>query len=154
DEKDVGLGDLDVVGVALAEAVRVGLDPLVVVVDSHRQSPLGAVLAHHILLEEVVDLARLGTLVQAELAALGELLLDDLVAAVDALVADVDPRAGDELLDLLLRLAAERALEQVAALTHACHRAFVLSSASPVVCPGCLDGTCPSAPSLTMKQAI
>src|SRR5690606_15290822 len=40
-----------------------------------------------------------------------ELLLDDLVAELNALVADVDPGAGDQLLDLLLGLAAEGALE-------------------------------------------
>src|SRR5207247_1185701 len=55
------------------------------------------------------------------LGGLGQLLLDDLVAQVDALVADVDARSGDELLHLLLRLAAEGALEQigVAEPTHA-----------------------------------
>src|SRR3712207_6024677 len=52
---------------------------------------------------------------------LRELFLDDLVAEVDALVADVDPGASDELLDLLLALPAERALEQVTALTDSCH---------------------------------
>jgi hypothetical protein len=37
----------------------------------------------------------------------GELLVDDLVAEIDALVADVDPGAGDQFLDLPLALAAE-----------------------------------------------
>src|SRR5690606_23090462 len=46
---------------------------------------------------------------------------DDLVAQVDALVADVHAGSGDQLLDLLLALPAEGALEQVAALTHTCH---------------------------------
>src|SRR4029453_7504885 len=46
---------------------------------------------------------------------------DDLVAEVDALVADVDTRSGDELLDLLLRLSAERAFEEVATVSDACH---------------------------------
>jgi hypothetical protein len=40
-----------------------------------------------------------------------ELLVDDLVAEIDALVADVDPGPGDELLDLALRLPAEAAQE-------------------------------------------
>jgi hypothetical protein len=64
-----------------------------VVVDRDRQGPLGGVLADDVLVEEVVDLARLGELVPLELGALAELLLDDLVAQVDALVADVDTRA-------------------------------------------------------------
>src|SRR5205085_4568961 len=58
-----------------------------------------------------------------DLARLRELLFDDLVAEIDALVADVDAGPRDELLDLLLALSAERALQQVAAVTelrHAC----------------------------------
>ena len=40
-----------------------------------------------------------------------DLLGDDVVAQPDALVADVDRRAGDELLNLFLALSAERARE-------------------------------------------
>ena len=40
-----------------------------------------------------------------------ELLVDDLVAEVDALVADVDAGPGDQLLDLTLALSAEAAEE-------------------------------------------
>ena len=89
------------------------LDPLVVVVDGDRQDLLGLVLTDHVLVEERVDLVRLRELVELELGGLGELLLDDLVAEVDALVADVHAGAGDELLDLLLALPAEGALQQV-----------------------------------------
>ena len=115
-----------------------GLDPLVVVVDRHREGLLGRLLAHHVLLEELEDLLRLGELDEPELAGLGQLLLDDLVAEVDALVADVDPGAGDELLDLLLALAAEGALEQVSAVTDACH-GDVPSFRGPA---GCASSTC------------
>src|SRR5690606_36170963 len=52
---------------------------------------------------------------------LGQLLLDDLVAQVDALVADVDPVSGDELLDLTLRLTAEGTLQHVAVAQSWCH---------------------------------
>src|SRR5690606_8173880 len=50
-----------------------------------------------------------------------ELFFDDLVTQIDALVADVHPRPCDELLHLLLALAAERALEQVISVADACH---------------------------------
>ena len=87
-----------------SSVLRADLDPLVVVVDGDRQDLLGLLLADHVLVEERVDLVRLGELVELQLGGLGELLLDDLVAEVDALVADVDAGAGDELLDLLLDL--------------------------------------------------
>src|SRR3990172_7278062 len=89
------------------------LDPLVVVVDVYRKDLLGVVLADHVFLEERVDLLRLGELFELELGGLGQLLLDDLVAEIDALVADVHAGARDELLDLLLRLPAEGALQKV-----------------------------------------
>jgi hypothetical protein len=52
-------------------------------------------------------------LVAGGLAALVALALlrDDVVAELDALVADVDRRPGDELAHLSLTLSAERALE-------------------------------------------
>ena len=81
------------------------------VVDRDREGLLGLVLADDVLVEELADLHRLGQLVPLDLLRLGELLLDDLVAQVDALVADVDAGARDELLHLLLRLAAEGALQ-------------------------------------------
>ena len=58
-----------------------------------------------------MDLGRLGQLIELDVAGLGQLLLDDLVAEIDALVADVDPGACDQLLDLPLALAAEAAEE-------------------------------------------
>jgi hypothetical protein len=73
----------------------------------------GGLLADDVVVQEVVDLTGLGELLELQLGCLGQLLLDDLVAQVDALVADVHAGAGDQLLDLLLRLPAERALQQV-----------------------------------------
>jgi hypothetical protein len=92
-----------------------------VVVDRHREDPLGVVLPDDVVVQEVEDLDGLGQLVEAQLTGFGELLLDDLVAEVDALVADVDPRACDETLDLLLRLAAEGALQQLTAVSELRH---------------------------------
>ncbi len=85
------------------------LHALVVVVDRDRQRALGGILPDDVLVEHVVDLARLGQVFQIEGGRGGELLVDDLVAEVDALVADVHARAGDQLLDLPLGLAAEAA---------------------------------------------
>src|SRR6185312_6902265 len=57
------------------------------------------------------DLVRIGELGRRRLGArrLQHLLFDDLLAEVDALVADVDALSRDELADLLLALAAEAA---------------------------------------------
>jgi hypothetical protein len=64
-------------------------------------------LADDVVVEDAVDLLRLGQVLQIELRRDGELFVDDLVAEIDALVADVDARPGDEFLDLPLRLSAE-----------------------------------------------
>jgi hypothetical protein len=80
-----------------------------VVVDGDRQRPFGGVLADHVIVEDLEDLARLGEVLELEDGGSGELLVDDLVTEIDALVADVDARACDQLLDLSLRLAAEAA---------------------------------------------
>src|SRR6201999_4178889 len=100
---------------------RTRLHALVVVVDRDREGLLRGVLPDDVGVEELVDLFRLWQVVPLELRGLGELLLDDLVAQIDALVADIDAGAGNELLDLLLRLAAERTLQQVTAITDAGH---------------------------------
>ena len=98
EQQDVRLAELDVLGAHL------GVDALVVVVDRDREDLLGALLPDHVLVEHVLDLGRLGHGRQAEaLRLLLDLLGDDVVAEADALVADVDRGAGDELLDLLLR---------------------------------------------------
>jgi hypothetical protein len=68
-----------------------------------------------------VDLSRFGQFVELDVAGLGQLLLDDLVAEVDALIADLHAWTGDELLDLLLALPAERALQQVPAIPDSSH---------------------------------
>jgi hypothetical protein len=80
-----------------------------VVVDGDGEGPLGGFLADHILVEHVADLARLRQVLQLEDRRRGQLLVDDLVAEIDALVADVDARARDQLLDLALGLSAEAA---------------------------------------------
>jgi hypothetical protein len=150
EEEDVGLGQLD--GVLMAPAgVLAGLDALVVVVHRDRERLLRRLLADDIALEELIDLARLGKVLPAYFGGLGELLLDDLVAEIDALVADVHTGPCDELLHLLLALSAERALEQVAAITDACHEVLPLrlgpaSSTDPGACAGASPGDDPPGP--------
>src|SRR3954463_2358670 len=104
EQQDVRLLQLDVRVVALHH-----LHALVVVVDRYGERALGLLLADDVLVQHVVDLARLREVLDVERRRGGELLVDDLVAEIDALVADVDARAGDQLLDLPLRLAAEAA---------------------------------------------
>ena len=91
------------------------------VVHRYRKNLLRVVLTDDVVVQEVVDLTRLRQLVEMELGGLGQLFFDDLVAEIDALIADVDAGAGDQLLHLLLRLAAERALQQFASVTELGH---------------------------------
>jgi hypothetical protein len=93
-----------------------------VVVDGHGERALGSLLADDVLLEDVVDLPGLREVLQLEGRRSGQLLVDDLVAEIDALVADVDAGTGDELLDLPLRLAAEAAEELLVGFGGTCQR--------------------------------
>jgi hypothetical protein len=69
-----------------------------------------------------VDLPRFGQVLELDRRRRGELLIDDLVAEVDALVTDVDTGAGDQLFDLPLRLAAKAAEELLVRVCGACQR--------------------------------
>jgi hypothetical protein len=109
DQQDVRLLELDLL---VARAALQVLDAPVVVVDRDRELLLRLLLADDVVVEQRLDLGRLGELgllLLLEQAVLG----DDVEADVDALVADEDGRPGDELLDLALALVAERAAERV-----------------------------------------
>ena len=78
------------------------------VVHRNRQDPLGLVLADDIIVEDLFDFLRFRQLLAAAYRRfIPELLFDDLVAELDALVADIDSRTGHQFFDLLLQLAAE-----------------------------------------------
>jgi hypothetical protein len=96
-----------------------------VVVDGDRERPLGGLLPDDVLLQDRVDLPGLRQVLQLEARGRGELLVDDLVAEIDALVADVDAGAGDQLLDLALRLAAEAAEELLVRVGWTCQRSLL-----------------------------
>src|SRR5690606_41871666 len=91
------------------------LDPLVVVVDRDGQGALGPVLADHVLVQDLEDLLGLGQRAARRLGLLLELLADDVVAQLDAFVADVHAGARDQLADLVLALPAARAVAELAA---------------------------------------
>src|SRR5207302_2460297 len=116
-QQHVGLRQLHV-----ADRLRCG-DALVVVVDLDRQHLLGAILPDHVLVEGRAD--RLGVGDEAGLLLLlarGTIVvLEDLLAEVDALVADEDARPRDELAYLVLTLAAERAAGVPAAILSFVH---------------------------------
>ena len=108
DQEDVGLVELDVgLGVLAVD------QPLVVVVHGDGQDLLGAFLADDVRVELVLDLARGGDVGEEGLGhppAL-PLLVQDLLAELDAVAADVDVAgAFDERADVAIALAAERAV--------------------------------------------
>src|ERR1700732_5413448 len=81
--------------------------------DRDREYLLGVVLADDIVVEDLADLLRGRNLV-ARFRQQGLVLLaDDVQAKLDALVANVDGRPGNELAHLVLALAAKRAVERV-----------------------------------------
>jgi len=86
-------------------------EALVVIVDGDGEDLLRVVLTDDVVVEEGLDLGG-GGLRKLDLPLLTVMLLgDDVVGEFDALVADVDSRAGDELPHLALGLAAERAAQ-------------------------------------------
>ncbi len=142
EQEDVRLGQLHFVVVG---SVVSRLHPLVVVVDGHRQDLLGVLLPDDVVVQELVDLLGLGQLLEAELGGVGQFLGDDVVAELDALVADVDTRPGDQLLDLLLRLAAEAALHQIATVSEFRHVGSSCSVSGPCCSSVCHPCTRPGA---------
>src|SRR5262245_47437135 len=83
------------------------------VVDRDREHLLGVILADDVVVEDLSDLLR-GQDAVARLHQRGLVpLADDVHAQLDALVANEDARAGNELADFVLALAAERAIERI-----------------------------------------
>ena len=116
EQEDVRLLQLDLALVDLAHA-----DALVVVVDRDGERALRLLLRDDVVVEDGVDVPRAREVVEVERDRGGQLLVDDLVAEIDALVADVDAGAGDELLHLALALAAEAAEQLLVSVARSGH---------------------------------
>ena len=71
------------------------LQTLIMVVDCDREHPFGALLPDHIFIQDLLDFLRLGQLVAGTFRALLELLANDVVAQLDAFVADENRGSGD-----------------------------------------------------------
>ena len=83
------------------------------VVHRHGQGAFGFFLANHIVVEVEFDVQRggqafFGTLRQVDRR---QLISNDVVAQINAFIANKDRWAGDEFFDLVLTLTAERAVE-------------------------------------------
>src|SRR5690606_32297713 len=91
--------------------------PLVMVVDGDRKRALGRMLPDHVLVEDRADLGgcrQLALLAAARALGTG-LVTNDVVAKLDAFIADEHRRSGDQLAHFVLALAAERAIQQLLA---------------------------------------
>ena len=112
DQQDVRLGELDLVAAA---RLLLDLDALVVVVDRDRELLLGLFLADDVFVEELLDFLGNGEGRAGAAARLEAVVVrDDVVADLDALIADKDRRARDQLADVVLVLITERAAENLA----------------------------------------
>ncbi len=120
EQQDVRLLQLDLA------VLDTHLDALVMVVDRDRQRALRLFLGDDVFVQRGVDLLRPREVLEVERGRSGQLFVDDLVAEIDALVADVDAGTGDELLDLPLRLAAEAAEKLLVSFTRARHPCLLL----------------------------
>ena len=176
DQKDVALVELGRGFVALALAIPLPGQALVVVVDRDGEDLLGLFLSHDLAIEVGLDLLGLGNFGQrwgwlagflggrfalgflglaartGTAMALHQLLVEDLVAEIDALVADVDAWAGDQFAHLILRLPAERALQVGVELGHRAGAVAALSGRASGRCPETSGSVRSSASSAVLKD--
>src|ERR1700722_1556707 len=118
DQQDIALGELHfVAGAHALGAAR--LQALVVIVDRHREDPLGAFLPDDVFIEDFLDFLGLGELVAGTLGALFQFFPNYVVAQLHAFVADENAGAGDEFPNLVLALSTERAVQQLAVIMFA-----------------------------------
>ena len=85
------------------------------VVDRYRENFLGVLLADDVLVQNALDFFRFGQAVAAGLVGILEFFANDVVTELDALVADKNRRAGNQLADFVLAFPTERTIEQLIA---------------------------------------
>jgi hypothetical protein len=110
EQEHIRFRELNLVAAAEGTGLLI-LDAAIVVVDRNGENPLGMVLPYDVLVEECRDLSWAREVLKGNFRRFGQLLFDDLVAEIDAFVAYVYAGPSDKFLDLLLRLAAKRALQ-------------------------------------------
>jgi hypothetical protein len=84
-----------------------------VLVDSDSEALLGLVLSDYIFVKKALDLAGLRQRWARRYRFCLLIIGDDLIADVNALIADVDGGTGNEFLNLILRLTAEGTAQRV-----------------------------------------
>ncbi|MMZ63960.1 hypothetical protein D1872_262510 [compost metagenome] len=102
-EKDITLLQLDIIVLALR------IHPLVMVVNRHGERLLRLLLTDNVLIQNIADFHRFRNFLQIELFLMSELFLHNLRAQFNTFVTYINARSGNQLADLFLRFAAERA---------------------------------------------
>src|SRR5712692_52908 len=113
DQEYVRFLNLDIARSALQH-----VNSLVVLINRHGQPLLGFFLTDNVVVEEFLDLHRLWERRASSGCFLLLIVADDLVANIDALIADINGRAGNQLLHFVLRFSAKRAAQCVVASSH------------------------------------
>src|SRR5690606_38076623 len=107
DQQDIALAELDFVTFHLAIA-----NTLVMVVDGNGQSALRLLLTNDVTIKEFLDFGRRRQLVaNGVTSSLLGLFQNDVVAEVDAFIADEHRRPGDKLAHLMLAFATKGAVQ-------------------------------------------
>ncbi len=132
-QENIAFAQLDVI----ADLAPAHIEPFVVIVNRYRKDFLCARLPDHILVEYVLD--RAGSWQSIDRTA-GRVILNlfgnDVIAQVDALVANEHRRAGNQFAYIMLALAAKRAIKRlatVAIFTFRCHQCLPVARALAVL---------------------
>jgi hypothetical protein len=93
-------------------------------VDRDRKTLLRFILPDDILIQERFDVLRLRQICRRRSAFRLLFVIDYLVADINSLIAKVNARAGDQFLDVILRLAAKGTAKKFFRSAEICHKKF------------------------------